>query len=65
MVENTLQKERKVGKLEDKYMGPYIIHSSVGKGVYALNTMDGIVLKKRCNIKRLKVPVVYTVTWMY
>ena len=55
MLENTCQKERKGGKLEDAYMGPYVIHSSVGKGVYTLRTMKGKVLKKKCNVKRLKV----------
>ena len=55
MVENTQQKNRKGGKLDDKYKGPYIIHQSLGKGVYTLKTMDGKVHKTKYNIKRLKV----------
>ena len=55
MVENTYQKNRKGGKLDDKYRGPYIIHQSLGKGVYILKTMDGKVNKTKYNIKRLKV----------
>ena len=47
--------ERKGGKLENKYSGPYIIKTSDGKGVYTLKDLDGKVLKKKCNIKRLKV----------
>ncbi len=55
MVENTPKKERKGGKFENKYSGPYIIKTSDGKGVYTLKDLDGKVLKKKCNIKRLKV----------
>ncbi len=55
MVENTQQKERKGGKFEKKYDGPYIIHTSDGKGVYSLKNLSGQILKKKCNIKRLKV----------
>ncbi|XP_064397442.1 uncharacterized protein LOC135344196 isoform X2 [Halichondria panicea] len=54
LVENTQQKERKGGKLENKYSGPYIIKTSDGKGVFTLKDLDGKVLKKKCNIKRLK-----------
>ena len=55
LVENTLQKERKGGKWEDLYKGPYIIHESLGKGVYTLKKMCGDVLKSKHNINRLKV----------
>ncbi len=55
LVENTQQKERKGAKWEDLYTGPYIIHESLGKGVYTLKTMDGTVRKTKFNIKRLKV----------
>ena len=55
LVENTKQKERKGGKLDNKYTGPYIIHNTDGKGVYTLKTLDGKVLKNKCNMKRLKV----------
>ncbi len=43
MVENTQQKERKGGKLENKYSGPYIIKTSDGKGVYTLKDLDFVI----------------------
>ena len=55
LVENTYQKQRKGGKLEDKYKGPYTIHKSFGKGVYELVNADGKILKSKHNITRLKV----------
>lgn len=55
LVENTLQKERKGGKWEDLYKGPFIVRESLGKGVYTLKTMDGTAKKTKYNIKRLKV----------
>ncbi len=55
LVENTQQKERKGGKFEKKYGGPYVIHTSDGKGVYSLKNLSGQILKKKYNIKRLKV----------
>ena len=55
LVENTYQKQRKGGKWEDLYKGPYVIHTSLGKGVYTLKKMDGTVLKSKHNINRLKV----------
>ncbi len=54
MVENTQQKERKGGKFENKYSGPYTIHTSEGKGVYTLKALDGKELKKKCNMKVLR-----------
>ena len=54
-MENTAQKERKGGKFEAKFSGPYTIYQSFGKGVYMLKNMDGKVLKTKYNIKRLKV----------
>ena len=35
-VENTKQKQRKGGKLENLWLGPYVVHQDVGKGVYQL-----------------------------
>lgn len=55
LVENTYQKERKGGKLEDKYKGPYKINKSLGKGVYELINSNGKILKSKHNITRLKV----------
>ena len=37
--ENTAQKQRKGGKLSDKWLGPYIVHKQMGKGVYQLKTV--------------------------
>lgn len=54
-VENTLHKERKGGKWEDLYKGPFIIHESLGKGVYTLKKLDGTVRKTKHNIQRLMV----------
>ena len=60
LVENTYQKERKGGKLEDKYKGPYKIHKALGKGVYELINADGKILKSKHNIARLKVCILYS-----
>ena len=58
LLEDTHQKERKGGKLEDKYKGPYEIHKSLGKGVYELKNIGGKVLKTKHNIARLKVCII-------
>ena len=50
LVENTFQKERKGGKLEDKYKGPYVIPESLSKGVYELVNPDGKILKSKVTI---------------
>ena len=55
LVENTAQKIRKGGKLEDKWLGPYKINREIRSGAYALETIDGKLLKKSCNVARLKV----------
>ena len=55
LLENTKQKQRKGGKLESLWLGPYTVHQHIGKGVYKLKTMDGEILKKKANINRLKV----------
>ena len=54
LLENTKQKQRKGGKLENLWLGPYIVHQHVGKGVYQLRNMAGEVLTKKVNISRLK-----------
>ncbi len=41
LLENTLQKQRKGGKLEPVWMGPYIISRDLGKGLYELTTKAG------------------------
>ena len=55
LVENSYQKGRKGGKLHDRWLGPYIVHQNLGKGVYQLKTTDGSILAKKHNINRLKV----------
>jgi hypothetical protein len=55
MVENTAQKERKGGKLHELYKGMYFITESLGKGLYKLRDKQGNILKKKYNVKRLKV----------
>ena len=54
-MENTQQKQRKGGKLSDRWLGPYTINRNLGKGVYELKNSSGRVLKMKCNIARLKV----------
>ena len=53
-MENTHQKDRKGGKFEDAFLGPYTIHASNGKGIYQLQNEQGKVLKRKINIARLK-----------
>ena len=53
-MENTAQKQRKGGKLDDVWLGPYKIHRQLGKGIYELANEKGMVLKKKVNINRLK-----------
>ena len=54
LLENTMQKQRKGGKLEPLWLGPYTIHRDLGKGLYELSNQAGMVLKKKANIARLK-----------
>ena len=54
LLENTAQKQRKGGKLDDAWLGPYKIHRQLGKGIYELANEKGMVLKKKVNINRLK-----------
>ena len=55
LIENTAQKDRKGGKLDDAFNGPYIIHKSLGKGIYKVKNQKGAILQKKVNVKRLKV----------
>ncbi len=45
LMENTSQKERKGGKLEDAFIGAYYINKAVGKGIYQLRNRNGNVLQ--------------------
>ena len=47
-LENTAQKERKVGEMEPVWLGPYIINRSLGKGLYELKN-DKEIIKKKAN----------------
>ena len=54
LTENSCQKQRKGGKMDDRYTGPYFINRHVGKGVYELRNAHDKILKKMVNINRLK-----------
>ena len=56
LLENTAQKQRKGGKLEPAWLGPYVVHRCIGKGLYELSR-DGKVVKKKANVARLKIYV--------
>lgn len=47
LLENTHQKQRKGGKLEPLWLGPYTISRDLGKGVYELKNEEGQILKKK------------------
>ena len=53
-LENTAQKQRKGGKMDPVWLGPYTINRSLGKGLYELKNGTGEILKKKANIIRLK-----------
>ena len=53
-LENTAQKQRKGGKMDPIWLGPYSINRSLGKGLYELKNQKGEILKKKANITRLK-----------
>ena len=55
MVENTAQKDRNGGMLDDMFNNNYFIHERLGKGLYKLRNQKGVVLQKKFNIIRLKV----------
>ena len=54
LLENTYQKQRKGGKMEPLWLGPFRINRCLGKGLYELKNMNGEVMKKKANINRLK-----------
>ena len=54
LMENTAQKQRKGGKLADKFLGPYTINRHIGKGLYELRNKSEKVLQKKVNVNRLK-----------
>ncbi len=54
LLENTVQKQRKGGKLEPTWLGPYIVNRCMGKGLYELSR-NGKIVKTGTNIAHLKV----------
>ena len=55
LLENTYQKQRKGGKMDPLWLGPYTIPRNLGKGLYELKNKEGKLVKKKANINRLKV----------
>jgi len=47
LLENTAQKQRKGGKLEPAWLGPYTIHRCIGKGLYELSKNAKVVKKRQ------------------
>ena len=54
LVENTADKQRKGGKLNQAWLGPYTISDAIGKGVYELKNKKEDVIRNKVNINRLK-----------
>ena len=55
LLENTYHKQRKGGKMNPVWLGPYTISRHIGKGLHELKSMEGKVLKAKANINRLKI----------
>ena len=56
LLRNSAQDERKGGKLQERWLGPYIIVEFIGKGVYKIkNPKTGRTLKNGVNVCRLKI----------
>ena len=55
LLENTWEKERKGGKLADRWLGPYVINKDCGKGLFELKDVNDVVMKKKSNYSHLKV----------
>ena len=54
LLENAKQKQQKGGKCDPLWLGPYLIHNKLGKGVYELRRSYGVVIKAKANVNRLK-----------
>ena len=53
---NSSQDGKKGGKLQERWLGPYIIAEFIGKGVYKIkNPKTGQTMKKGVNVCRLKI----------
>ena len=56
LLKNSRKESRKGDKLAPRWVGPYTIHESLGKGVYRLsNPKTGLINKTAVNQCRLKV----------
>ena len=58
LLENTYQKQRKGGKMQSLWLGPYTIHRNFGKGLYELKNTQKQgreAGEKKVNINRLKI----------
>ena len=54
MVRNSARESKKGDKMKPRWLGPYSIEESLGKGVYRVsNNSTGLVLKKGINQSRL------------
>ena len=53
--EKLVKKQRKGGKMDYRWLGPYPINRCIGRGVYELKYMKGAVLMTKVNVNRLKV----------
>ena len=51
--------------MKPRWLGPYTVHESLGKGVYRLKNRHGTVLKAGVNICRLKLYEVWTFLFMF
>ena len=54
LLENTAQKQRKGGKMDPLWLGPYVISRDLGKGLYELSNLNKKVIKSKTNVSRLK-----------
>ena len=54
LIENTADSQRKGGKLNPAWFGPYAVTKDYGKGIYQLSNAAGKILKKKVNVSRLK-----------
>ena len=54
LLENTADKQRKGGKLNPSWLGPYTICEAYGKGVYQILSQSVREIRDKVNVNRLK-----------
>ena len=54
LMRNSQRDSKKGDKLKARWLGPYKVHEALGKGVYRLENLKGVVLKATVNQCRLK-----------